>query len=39
MIPLIILAIENNDDREFMISVYVDLYPVWTPQRMWCMIL
>jgi len=28
MIPIIILAIENDDDRDFMISVYVDLYPM-----------
>ena len=28
MIPLIILAIENDSDREFMISLYVELYPL-----------
>ena len=28
MIPAIILAIENDEDREFMASVYLDLYPM-----------
>jgi RNA polymerase sigma-70 factor (ECF subfamily) len=28
MIPAIILAIENDDDREFMIYIYVELYPM-----------
>lgn len=27
MIPILILAIENDSDREFMITVYVELYP------------
>lgn len=28
MIPVVILAIENDEDKEFMISIYVEFYPL-----------
>lgn len=28
MIPFIILAIDNDNDREFMIAIYIELYPL-----------